>query len=110
MVHLQCHIGTDTLSLARLGARSVTGLDFSLPALEAAIRLARECGAIIDYVESELYDSVGVLGTGRFDLVYTGIGALCWLPDVRQWAEVVSHFRDQLVDFSFAKVTLFSGR
>ena len=90
MVHLQCHIGTDTLSLARLGARSVTGLDFSLPALEAAIRLARECGAIIDYVESELYDAVGVLGTGRFDLVYTGIGALCWLPDVRQWAEVVS--------------------
>ncbi len=90
VVHLQCHIGTDTLSLARLGARSVTGLDFSPPALEAAIRLARECGAIIDYVESELYDAVGVLGTGRFDLVYTGIGALCWLPDVRQWAEVVS--------------------
>ena len=25
-VHLQCHIGTDTLSLARLGAR-MTGLD-----------------------------------------------------------------------------------
>ncbi len=90
VLHLQCHIGTDTLSLARLGARSVTGLDFSPPALEAAVRLARECGATIDYVESELYGAVGVLGAGRFDLVYTGIGALCWLPDVRQWAEVVS--------------------
>ena len=82
VVHLQCHIGTDTLSLARLGARSTTGLDFSRPALDAATGLARDCGATIDYVESELYDAV--------DLVYTGIGALCWLPDVRRWAEVVA--------------------
>ena len=63
VVHLQCHIGTDTLSLARLGARSVTGLDFSPPALEAAATLARECDATIDYVESELYGAVGVLGS-----------------------------------------------
>ena len=39
VVHLQCHIGTDTLSLARLGARSVTGVDFSAPALEVATQL-----------------------------------------------------------------------
>jgi len=90
VVHLQCHIGTDTLSLARLGARSVTGLDFSPPALEAAARLARECGATIDYVESELYGAVDALGAGRFDLVYTGVGALCWLPDIRGWAQVVA--------------------
>jgi SAM-dependent methyltransferase len=90
VVHLQCHIGTDTLSLFRLGARTVTGLDFSRPALEAAARLADGCGASIDYVESELYDAVRVLGANRFDLVYTGIGALCWLPDVRRWADVVA--------------------
>ncbi len=90
VVHLQCHIGTDTLSLARLGAGSVTGLDFSPPALEAAARLASDCGTAIEYVESELYDAVGALGAGRFDLVYTGIGALCWLPDIRRWAEVVA--------------------
>jgi len=89
VVHLQCHIGTDTLSLFRLGARSVTGLDFSRPALDAAARLASDCGAAIAYVESELYDAVSALGTSRFDLVYTGIGALCWLPDVRRWAGVV---------------------
>jgi SAM-dependent methyltransferase len=86
VVHLQCHIGTDTLSLARLGARSVTGLDFSAPALEVAARLAADCGAAIDFVESELY----ALGAGRFDLVYTGIGALCWLPDIARWAQVVA--------------------
>jgi SAM-dependent methyltransferase len=89
VVHLQCHIGTDTLSLARLGARSVTGVDFSAPALAAAAQLATECGAAIDYVESELYAAVDVVGAGRFDLVYTGIGALCWLPDIARWARVV---------------------
>jgi SAM-dependent methyltransferase len=90
VVHLQCHIGTDTLSLARLGARSVTGLDFSAPALAAAAELAAGCGTPVDFVESELYGAVEVLGGARFDLVYTGIGALCWLPDVRRWAGVVA--------------------
>ena len=90
VVHLQCHIGTDTLSLSRLGATSVTGFDFSRPALDAAAQLADECGAAIDYVEGELYSAPEILGTGRFDLVYTGIGALCWLPDVARWARVVA--------------------
>jgi SAM-dependent methyltransferase len=89
VVHLQCHIGTDTLSLHRLGAR-VTGLDFSPAALEVAARLAADCGASIDYVEAELYTAVDALGPGRFDVVYTGIGALCWLPDITGWARVVA--------------------
>ena len=42
-IHLQCHIGTDTLSLARLGAR-MTGLDLSPASLEQARRLAAEAG------------------------------------------------------------------
>jgi SAM-dependent methyltransferase len=88
-VHLQCHIGTDTLSLARLGAR-MTGLDFSPSALDVARRLAADTGEEIDYVEADVYSAVDALGSERFDLVYTGIGALCWLPDVRRWAQVVS--------------------
>jgi SAM-dependent methyltransferase len=88
-VHLQCHIGTDTLSLARLGAR-MTGLDFSAPALDVARRLAADCSVEIDYVESDLYGAVDALGGRSFDFVFTGIGALCWLPDVRRWAQVVS--------------------
>ena len=90
VVHLQCHIGTDTLSLARLGARSVTGLDFSQPALDAAAALAVAGGADIDWVCSELYRALDVLEPASYDLVFTGIGALCWLPDVRRWAEVVA--------------------
>jgi SAM-dependent methyltransferase len=88
-VHLQCHIGTDTLSLARLGA-SVSGLDFSPAALEQARQLASATGAEVDFVEAEVYDAVGALGRERFDLVYTGVGALCWLPDIERWAAVVA--------------------
>lgn len=87
-VHLQCHIGTDTISLARLGA-AMTGLDFSVPALEEARRLASATGADVQFVHADLYDAVDALGASRFDLVYTGIGALCWLPDIDRWAAVV---------------------
>jgi SAM-dependent methyltransferase len=88
-VHLQCHIGTDTLSLSRLGAR-MTGLDFSAVALAHARELARATSAEIEYVEADAYSAADVLGRGGFDLVFTGIGALCWLPDVKRWAQVVS--------------------
>jgi SAM-dependent methyltransferase len=90
VVHLQCHIGTDTLSLARLGAGSVTGLDFSQPALDVAAELAVAGEADISWVCSPLYDALDVLEPASFDLVYTGIGALCWLPDVDRWARVVA--------------------
>jgi SAM-dependent methyltransferase len=90
-VHLQCHIGTDTLSLARLGAR-VTGLDFSPIALAEARALVAETGddALVDFVESDVDHALEVLPAGGFDLVYTGIGALCWLPSISRWAAVVA--------------------
>jgi SAM-dependent methyltransferase len=88
-VHLQCHIGTDTLSLSRLGAR-MTGLDFSPASLAEARKLAERAGADIDYVESDLYGAPDVLDRGGYDLVYTGVGALCWLPDIARWARVVA--------------------
>jgi SAM-dependent methyltransferase len=88
-VHLQCHIGTDTVSLARLGAR-MTGLDFSAAALVQARRLAGGAGHAIEFVEAAVYDAVTVLGRERFDFVFTGIGALCWLPKIRPWAQVVA--------------------
>jgi SAM-dependent methyltransferase len=87
-VHLQCHIGTDTISLARLGAR-MTGLDFSPAAVAQATQLSDELGAGVDFVEADVYDAADVLPESEFDLVFTGIGALCWLPSVSRWAEVV---------------------
>ncbi|TGD88634.1 class I SAM-dependent methyltransferase [Mycolicibacterium sp. CH28] len=88
-IHLQCHIGTDTASLARLGAR-MTGLDFSPAAVAIARGIAAEAGLDIDYVESDVYSAPDMLAPGSFDLVYTGIGALIWLPDIDRWAQVVA--------------------
>lgn len=88
-VHLQCHIGTDTVSLARLGAQ-VTGLDFSGPALEVAARLAAAAGVTVEFVEGDVYDAAQHLPNGEFDFVFTGIGALCWIPDAARWAHVVA--------------------
>ena len=90
VVHLQCHIGTDTLSLARLGAASVTGVDLSPVSLDAARRLATQTHTAIDYVESDVYSAPSALAGRQFDLVYTGIGAICWLPSIARWAQVVA--------------------
>ena len=88
-VHLQCHIGTDTVSLARLGAR-MTGVDFSPKSLELARALVAATGSDVDFVESEVYAAPDLLGRGGFDFVYTGLGALCWLPDIKRWAQTVA--------------------
>lgn len=88
-VHLQCHIGTDTVSLARLGAR-MTGLDFSGASVAEARRLAALTRADADFVQGEVYDAVDLLGAEQFDLVFTGIGALCWLPDIARWGRTVA--------------------
>ncbi len=88
-VHLQCHIGTDTISLARLGA-TMTGLDFSSASLAEARGLSESAGTPVDFVESNVYDALDVLVPATFDLVFTGVGALCWLPDVHRWAQVVA--------------------
>jgi SAM-dependent methyltransferase len=89
VVHLQCHIGTDTICLARHGARAV-GLDLSGASVAAARELAAECEVDVEYVESDVYAAVEALGGRRFDVVYTGKGALCWLPDLHRWARVVA--------------------
>jgi SAM-dependent methyltransferase len=88
-VHLQCHIGTDTLSLARLGA-TMTGVDFSPKSLEQARRLAAEAGPDVTYVQSDVYSAPEALDGQTFDLVYTGVGALCWLPDIKRWGRTVA--------------------
>lgn len=88
VAHLQCHIGTDTVSLARLGAE-VVGLDFSPSAVDAARRLAARADAAARFVEADVYDAGRVLG-GGFDLVYTTVGIVGWLPSMTRWAQVVT--------------------
>lgn len=85
--HLQCHIGTDTVSLVRAGA-SVTGVDFSPAALRTAAQLAERVGATVTWVESDVLDARAAVETD-FDVVYTSIGTITWLNDLDRWAEQV---------------------
>jgi SAM-dependent methyltransferase len=88
LLHLQCHFGLDTLSWARRGAK-VTGLDFSAPAVEAARKVAERVGIAARFVHANVYDARAALDRD-YDVVYTGLGALCWLPDLDRWADVVA--------------------
>ena len=88
VLHLQCHIGRDTLCLARRGA-TVTGLDFSKSALSVARRLSEETGLKADFVLGTV-DQAPNLTPGPFDLVFTTWGTICWLPDTAIWAKVIA--------------------
>lgn len=89
VLHLQCHLGTETLAFARKGARTM-GLDFSAEAIAHARNLAENFGLAVKYLRSNVYQAEDLLGAGRFDLVYTGKGSLCYLPDLERWADIVA--------------------
>jgi len=89
MIHLQCHIGTDTLCWARLGAR-MTGMDLSGESLKVARDLADRAGLDIEYVQSSIHDAATVLAGRSFDVVYTSIGVLAWLDDLDEWARLIA--------------------
>ena len=93
LLHLQCHFGLDTLSWARLGAQ-VTGVDFCAPAIAFATALAHDTGLgdRSRFVVSNVYDLPGPLAGQTFDVVYTGRGALGWLPRLEPWARLVASF------------------
>ena len=88
LLHLQCHFGMDTMSWSRLGAIA-TGVDISDTAIELARELNDELALETRFIRSNVYDLPDVLDE-QFDIVYTAIGALCWLPDMTGWAEVVA--------------------
>jgi SAM-dependent methyltransferase len=85
VLHLQCHIGFDSISLARRGAR-VVGVDFSPASLEKARALARRCGVDVQFVEAEATALPAELHN-RFDLVYATIGVISWIDDLRAWMQ-----------------------
>jgi len=68
----------------------MTGLDFSAESLAEARKLSAAAGPEVTYVEGNVYSAANLLGYGAFDLVFTGIGAICWLPSITEWAQVVA--------------------
>ena len=88
VLHVQCHIGCDSVAMAREGA-AVTAVDFSRTALDRLEVLAEECGVIVATLEADatrLPDSLA----GQFDLVYASIGVLCWIDDLDAWMRGVA--------------------
>jgi SAM-dependent methyltransferase len=90
LLHMQCHFGLDTMSWARLGA-SITGVDFSDDAIALARSISAELKIPARFIQSNIYDAPNVLHE-QFDIVFTSYGALCWLPDIKRWAEVAASF------------------
>lgn len=90
ILHLQCHFGQDTLSLARMGAR-VTGVDFSDTAITYARKLAEEHALDATFICCDLYELPQHLNDS-FDIVFTSYGTIGWLPDLDKWAAIVNRF------------------
>jgi SAM-dependent methyltransferase len=101
ILHLQCHFGQDSISLARMGAQ-VTGVDLSDAAISAAKRLATDTGAEVRFICCDVYALPAYLKED-FDIVFTSYGVIAWLPDLMKWASVVSHFLKPGGTFVFAE-------
>lgn len=100
ILHLQCHFGQDSLSLARLGAK-VTGIDLSDKAIDKAKELNSKLGLDVQFICCDIYDTPKHLNE-KFDIVFTSYGTIGWFPDLDKWAKVVSHFLKPKGKFIFA--------
>jgi 2-polyprenyl-3-methyl-5-hydroxy-6-metoxy-1,4-benzoquinol methylase len=101
VLHLQCHFGQDSISLARLGAE-VTGVDLSDKAIANAKQLAKETKSNTDFICCDIYELPKYLNR-QFDVVFASYGTIGWLPDLDKWAKVISKFLKPKGQFVFAE-------
>jgi SAM-dependent methyltransferase len=90
VLHLQCHFGQDTLSLARMGAKA-TGVDFSGVAIQKARELNEQLGLDATFICSDIYELTEQLDE-QFDIVFASYGTIGWLPDMQRWAQMVARY------------------
>ena len=107
LLHLQCHFGLDTLSWAREGA-VVTGIDLSSEGIRFAKLLAKRANLKGTFIETNIYDIREVL-TEKFDIVYTSIGVLWWLNDLKEWGKIIAHYLKPGGFFYIAEIHPFSS-
>lgn len=101
VLHLQCHFGQDSLSLARMGA-NVTGVDLSDAAIAQAQALNSELGLDARFICCDIYDLPRHLGE-TFDIVFTSYGTIGWLPDLERWAALIARYLKPGGRFVFAE-------
>ncbi len=92
VIHLQCATGEETISWSILGANAL-GVDIAEEEIAIARQKAQEAGTSTQFVSADIYDLPESLPPGlpsAYDLVYTGGGAIVWLPDLKRWAQIVA--------------------
>jgi len=92
ILHLQCHFGMDSISLANLGAK-VTAVDFSEEAIVKAKHLSNLTNTPVNFICCDIYDLPNLLNE-KFDIVFTTYGTIGWLPDLDKWAAIVTNYLD----------------
>ncbi len=90
ILHLLCHIGLDTLSLARLGAE-VVGVDISQDSVDFATELASLNKLNAKFICSDVYD-LNKLNNEKYDIVFASHGVTCWLKNLNEFMNIVSNY------------------
>lgn len=90
ILHLQCHFGQDSISLARMGAE-VIGVDISDVAIKEAKKITKQLDVNATFICCDIYDLPKILDE-KFDIVFTSYGVIGWLPDLNKWASLISLF------------------
>lgn len=101
VLHLQCHFGQDSLSLARMGAK-ITAVDLSDEAIVKARQLNQELNLDAVFICCDIYELPSMLHQ-PFDIVFTSYGTIGWLPDMDKWADIVAGFLKPGGTFVFAE-------
>lgn len=102
ILHLQCHFGQDSMSLARMGAK-VTGVDISDVAIDEAKKINEQLGLDASFVCCDVYSTAEHVHE-KFDIVFTSYGTIGWLPDMAKWAAIVHHFMKPKGKFIFVEL------
>jgi SAM-dependent methyltransferase len=90
LLHLQCHVGLDTMRFGLAGATNLTGVDFSPKAIAAARSIADRLGISATFVEADVAALPESVPVSAFDVVFTSYGTIMWLPDLKPWAEGIA--------------------
>lgn len=101
ILHLQCHFGQDTISLARMGAK-VTGLDLSDKSIAKAKEIANQLGIDAHFVCCDIFEADQFI-KDEFDIVFTSYGTIGWLPTLNRWGQIIQHFLKPNGTFVFAE-------
>lgn len=95
VLHLQCHVGQDSLSLVRRGAE-VVAVDFAPEAIDYARTMSRALELPARFVVSDVLTADGAPelagDAASFDWVFASYGVLCWIRDLERWMRVAAHF------------------